>query len=112
MLAAPLLLLVFGFLIPSVGNDPNPQRTISRIAVLDEIPRRLELHRNRTGSYPSTAEGIGSTKPLPGDDSNRLLDTWGRPFRYRFPATRGPGPYDLWSLGPNPDDSEDDITNW
>lgn len=96
-----------------VSRDRNPMRSITRIHVLDTIPQRLGVHRNMTGSYPSTEAGIASAKRLPAQySSNAETDPWGRLYQYRFPATRSKKPYDLWSLGPDATDSSDDITNW
>jgi len=41
-----------------------------------------------------------------------IRDAWGRPFRYRCPGIHNKHSFDLWSLGPDPDDPSDDIGNW
>jgi general secretion pathway protein G len=38
-------------------------------------------------------------------------DPWGQPYVYRFPGTNGMD-YDLYSLGPDGREGNDDIVNW
>jgi len=41
-----------------------------------------------------------------GNDSDyAVLDAWGNPVVYRFPRNAGDGQYDLWSMGPDAQDS-------
>lgn len=71
----------------------------------------LFAYQVKHGAYPTTEEGLqavvssGELKKLP-------EDPWKRPFRYRFPGEKNKNGYDLWSLGPDGVESEDDITNW
>lgn len=71
----------------------------------------LFAYQVKHGAYPTTEEGLqavvdsGELKKLP-------EDPWKRPFGYRFPGEKNKGGYDLWSLGPDGIESEDDITNW
>jgi len=44
--------------------------------------------------------------------SHGLVDWWGSPMRYRFPARKSSAPFDVWSLGPDKIESADDIGNW
>ncbi|MCB1061550.1 MAG: type II secretion system major pseudopilin GspG [Verrucomicrobiae bacterium] len=52
------------------------------------------------------------------EDQKALLDPWGNPYQYRYPATKSKKKYDLWSNGENgiEDSGEgegvDDIGNW
>ncbi|MDR1817229.1 MAG: type II secretion system major pseudopilin GspG [Puniceicoccales bacterium] len=79
------------------------------------------------GNYPTSEEGLQAlvTAPanstgavrwkgpyLTGEDAE-LRDSWGNPYKYARPGTRGGKPYDLWSLGPDGQDgTADDIGNW
>ena len=45
------------------------------------------------------------------DDAHKLKDPWGRPYQYRYPATKSKQPYDVYSLGPDGVESADDIGN-
>jgi general secretion pathway protein G len=41
-----------------------------------------------------------------------LKDPWGKQYQYKQPAERSKKGYDLYSLGPDGVESEDDIGNW
>jgi general secretion pathway protein G len=40
------------------------------------------------------------------------IDPWGRKYEYRCPGTHGTMDFDLWSNGPDPQKSDEYITNW
>jgi general secretion pathway protein G len=40
------------------------------------------------------------------------IDPWGRKYEYKCPGTHNTTGFDLWSDGPDPQQSNDDITNW
>lgn len=80
-------------------------------------------YRMHMGSYPSTEEGLQALLQKPASDRGRwkgpyldgkdaILDAWNTEFRYRYPSTNNPGSYDLYSLGADKVESEDDIVNW
>ncbi len=46
------------------------------------------------------------------EDSKALLDPWGNPYQYRYPAQKSKKKYDIWSLGEDGVESEDDTGNW
>lgn len=41
-----------------------------------------------------------------------VIDPWGNRYRYLRPGEHNPDTYDVWSLGPDGVESEDDIGNW
>ena len=61
----------------------------------------------------------GSSRMVKKTDSDvppknlKLLDPWGRPYRYRKGYGAENPDFDLWSIGPDgKDNTEDDIRNW
>ena len=46
------------------------------------------------------------------EDAKALLDPWGNPYQYRYPAQKSKKKYDIWSLGEDGVESEDDTGNW
>ena len=50
------------------------------------------------------------------EDAKALLDPWGNPYQYRYPATKSKKKYDIWSNGENGTEDAgeggDDIGNW
>lgn len=76
---------------------------------IQNIGTALEMYYLENGSYPSESAGLRAlVEPTPEapnwngpylKKTRNLLDPWGRPFQYIYPATNGS--YDLFSLGPN-----------
>ncbi|MCB1235786.1 MAG: type II secretion system major pseudopilin GspG [Verrucomicrobiae bacterium] len=46
------------------------------------------------------------------EDAKALLDPWGNQYQYRYPAQKSKRKYDVWSLGEDGVESDDDIGNW
>lgn len=69
----------------------------------------LLLERPGRRAMPSTAEGLHalvSDSTLPGIPD----DPWGQPYQYRNPGTIWA--WELYSLGPDGVESQDDIVSW
>lgn len=46
-------------------------------------------------------------------ENGEFMDPWGNPYLYEKGGTQnGPRFYDLYSLGPDGEESSDDVTNW
>jgi general secretion pathway protein G len=41
-----------------------------------------------------------------------MLDPWGNEYQYAFPAQKSSKKYDLYSLGEDGVESDDDVGNW
>jgi general secretion pathway protein G len=119
-----ILGLLIGVLLTNVGgNLSRGQEDAARIFVNTTMKAPLTAYRIDFGDYPSTAEGLQALiEPPPGKEGrwrgyvegSRLpLDPWGEPYLYRYPGTRNPRGYDLFSKGPDRTaDTADDIGNW
>lgn len=86
-----------------------------------QIDTPLMAYRIQIGSYPSTEEGlqalvtapVGKEKLWKGPYIKALpMDPWGHPYQYRFPGTKNPSSFDVWSLGPKGVEGEGNIGNW
>lgn len=75
------------------------------------------------GAFPTTAEGLRALRVAPAAASaastwngpyieHEAIDPWGNPYQYRCPGLHHPERYDIWSLGPDGVESDDDIGNW
>jgi general secretion pathway protein G len=119
-----ILGLLIGVLLTNVGgNLSRGQEDAARIFVATTMKAPLTAYRIDFGDYPSTAEGLQALiAPPPGKENrwrgyvegDRLpLDPWGEAYVYRYPGTRNPRSYDLFSKGPDRTaDTDDDIGNW
>ena len=93
-----------------------------RPTVLDVIPfsfDRERFHELDNGAFPTTEEGLNAlfTQPASAPNWNgpylerKPKDPWGREYEYKSPGQHR-SDYDLYSLGRDGRQSEDDITNW
>ena len=89
-------------------------------ATVQTLQTQLTIYRQLNGFYPSTEQGLEAlvtrptSSPIPQHWTqlvfhSNLIDVWGRPVVYRVSAANGIDPYDLFSLGPDGVESDDDI---
>lgn len=90
---------------------------------LQNIMTQLQLYEARNMRPPTSDQGLKAlvekptTEPLP-EKWTALMeevpkDPWGQEYKYRFPAQKSKKPYDVWSVGKDGvDGNEDDIGNW
>ncbi|WP_255558689.1 type II secretion system major pseudopilin GspG [Horticoccus luteus] len=101
------------------------QVTTAKLFVNESMATPLTTYRLQMGDYPSTAEGIQALITPPQGKADRWhgpyiqargdkqpLDPWGHPYQYRYPGTHNKNSYDVFSLGPDGTESDDDIGNW
>ncbi len=105
---------------PGFSSEGHAE-SLTQFKVSEAFKTPLRAYKIHIGQFPTTAEGLLALVDDFGTEGWRgpyierethLKDPWGRPFRYRFPGVKNHGWYDLYSLGPDGIESEDDITNW
>ncbi len=119
--------LILGLTVTKVGNlFGESQESVARIFVRDSMNMPLTRYRIDMGAYPATGEGLAALVTAPASAAERWrgpyldtpggklpVDPWGRPYEYRFPGTKNPAGYDLYSKGPDgAPDTADDVGNW
>jgi general secretion pathway protein G len=125
MLIVIALIAVIGTLvIGQLGNFfGGAQEDVARQFVNNALKAPLMKYRIDTGSYPTANDGgLQALLTQPASQTGKWKgpyvdslpeDPWGNPYQYRFPGTKNPGGYDLWSTGPTGQSSEADfIGNW
>ena len=101
----------------------DSQENVASLFVNESIKTPLMNYRIHMGSYPSTEDGLEALIRAPANRSDRWrgpylqggrlpVDPWGNPYQYRYPGTRNPDGYDVWSLGPDGIDNDNVIGNW
>lgn len=126
LIVIALIALLSGVAITNVGKIfGGSQEQIADLFVNDSMKAPLTSFRIHMGSYPTTDQGIQALLTSPDGNSGRWkgpyidskggalpVDPWGTPYKYRYPGTKNPDGYDLYSLGPDRQESADDIGNW
>jgi len=100
------------------------QAEITRADIKGNLALALRLYAvDHNGNYPSTSEGLNGLISKLGSSSasdnwkgpyleQSPVDPWKQPYVYQYPGSHPPYEYDLYSLGPDGEKSDDDITNW
>jgi len=97
-------------------GTPTPRGDISTLV------SALKTYEMGNLEMPTTEQGLEALverptrEPLP-DQWRQLMkklpiDRWDRLYQYRNPGTRNPDGFDLFSLGEDGIESDDDIGNW
>ena len=88
------------------------------ISILETALNAFEIDNGR---YPTTDEGLSALVTAPSNLQNWHgpyiehgvpADPWGNAFVYRFPGTHNTSGFDLFSMGSDGREGNDDITNW
>ena len=123
-----LVIIIIGALAAMViprlaGRSEEARRQVAAADIKGNVSLALRLYEVDNGRYPSSEQGLrallakSSTPPTPVNWrgpylEQEPLDPWKQEYQYRFPGTHPPLDYDLYSLGPDGKESDDDITNW
>lgn len=124
LIVIALIALLAGVAIYNVGGMfEGGREDLARTMVNGTFKSALTSFNVRMGRYPNSSEGLQAliTRPEQGGDrwSGPYLDSpkvpddpWGRPYQYRYPGTKNPSRYDVFSFGKDGVESADDIGNW
>ena len=107
--------LVIGFV-----DDAKYGRVDSDLKALDLAVKAYE--RNNYFKPPTQEQGLMALVERPTGDpqperwraylEEPMLDPWGNEYQYRFPGQKSDKKYDLFSLGEDGVESDDDVGNW
>ena len=107
------------------GSESPDLTERKRVAARTQImvfQSALERLYKDLGRHPSSEEGLDALYHAPAKDAVRWkgpylradlpVDPWTHAYRYRLPATKSAVGFDIWSLGPDGIESDDDVGNW
>jgi general secretion pathway protein G len=106
------------------GVFGDNQNQAAELFVTSSAELALTRYRLDVGNFPTTEQGLDALLKAPAGKEARwkgpyikeqAIDPWGQPYQYRYPGTRnisGSRSFDIWSLGEDGTESEDDIGNW
>lgn len=106
------------------GVFGDNQKQAAELFVNSSSELALTRYRLDVGNFPTTEQGLDALIKAPAGKEQRwkgpylkeqAIDPWGNPYKYQFPGTRnisGARSYDIWSLGEDGTEGNDDIGNW
>lgn len=124
MLIVIALIAIIGTLtITQIGKMfGGAEEDVAQQFVNNALKAPLLKYRIDCGSYPTSADGglvalLNQPSSKQGKWKGPYIeklpdDPWGNPYQYKYPGSRNPDGYDLWSTGPDPQSEDDNIGNW
>jgi general secretion pathway protein G len=105
------------------GRSEQARVAVARTDIAANIAVALDLYELDNGRYPTTEQGLEALRakpaspPVPRNWNGPYLrrspaDPWGNPYQYKYPPVRKDVDYELYSLGSDGVESDDDIGNW
>lgn len=89
---------------------------------IQSITSALKMYEINNRILPTTDQGLDAlvkkpdSEPAPKRWSQLMKevrpDPWNHPYQYVYPGKHNPDSFDLYSLGPDGVESDDDIGNW
>ncbi len=126
MIVLVILMTIAGVGILAIGRSMESARKREAAIKIGEFKTPIEMFRLHVGRLPLVDEGLEAllvcpgTLPIPEKWEGPYLsisaippDPWGNPYQYVAPGTHSNSEWEVWSLGPNGvDGDEDDIGSW
>lgn len=102
------------------GRSEQARIAAAQVDINTNIATALRLFELDNDYFPSSEEGLRALLVKP-SASNRWngpylekepIDPWGREYQYKYPGDNKFQGYDLYSLGRDGQQSDDDVKNW
>jgi len=119
-----LVVIIIGALVAMVlprftGRGEQARAAAAQADIQANIATALKLYELDNGGFPSSEEGLNvlinkssSARNWNGPYLERKpIDPWGREYKYKSPGEHRTD-YDLYSLGKDGVESNDDVKNW
>lgn len=113
--------VLMGVAVVNLGGQPDEARQTAAREEIRTLQLALDMYRMHNANYPSNDQGLKALVEKPDDarkwqkggyigGDNIPKDPWGLEYKYLNPGQHGD--IDIYSLGPDGHESEDDIGNW
>jgi len=122
MVVVVILGILGAVVLPNIMDEPEKARIIKAKQDITSLESALDRYKLDNFTYPTTDQGLESlvTKPSGTPEPKNYKtdgyikklknDPWGNPYLYLSPGVRGK--VDIYSYGPDQQQSDDDIGNW
>lgn len=121
MLVLGIIAVLVGSAIYMLGGAVGVAENQRAASDIKTLATALGMYKVQTGSLPTTEQGLEALvrRPSGAGGPKRWrevldevpLDPWGKPYQYRRPGKKNSRGYDLYSLGEDGTESDDDIGN-
>jgi len=122
MVVVVILGILAAAVVPKIMSRPQQARIEKAKHDITSLESALNIYKLDNYRYPSTEQGLeslvskpsGSPQPRNYKSGGYIKklnkDPWGQEYLYLYPGSHGE--LDLFSLGPDGQQSDDDIGNW
>ena len=121
-----LVVIIIGALVAMVmprlaGRGEQARVAAARADIMSNIATGLKLYELDNGEFPTTDEGLNALLVKPASAGanwkgpyleKKPIDPWSREYKYKCPGEHRTADYDLYSLGKDGIESDDDVKNW
>lgn len=120
LLVLVILSVLAALVVPKfTGRSDQARETAAKVDI-KALSTALDAFETDTGRYPSGDEGMQALIQQPAGVDNWHgpyldkipVDPWQTPYQYRYPGQHNPNGFDLYSLGKDKREGNDDIDNW
>jgi len=121
LLVLVILAVLAAVVVPKFTNRSEQARITAAKTDISSIETALDAFEVDNGRYPSSDERLDALVTAPAGLTNWHgpyikrgvpTDPWGNAYVYRYPGTNNPNGFDLFSMGPDGREGNDDLTNW
>jgi general secretion pathway protein G len=120
-----LVVMIIGALAAMVmprftGRGEQARAIAAKADIQSNIATALKLYELDNGAFPDSSEGLNALLNKPANSNTwhgpylekKPVDPWGREYKYKCPGDHRVNDYDLYSLGRDGVESDDDVKNW
>jgi len=122
LLVMVILVVLAAVVVPKFTGRSEQARLTAAKTDISAIDGSLDAFEVDNGRYPSSEEGLGALITAPNGlaqwkgpylkRNNVPVDPWGNAYVYKFPGQHNASGFDLYSMGPDGREGNDDIGNW
>lgn len=113
--------VLLGIAVVNLQGTPDEARIAAASQEIRTMSTALDMYRMQNSRYPTTEQGLKALVEKPEDakrwqkggylkGSKVPLDPWDNPYVFNAPGRSGD--YEVYSLGPDGRESDDDIGSW
>jgi len=113
--------VLMGVAVVNLGGQPDEARQTAAREEIRTLQLAMDMYRMHNAAYPSNDQGLKALVEKPADarkwqkggylgGKNIPKDPWDMEYKYLNPGQHGD--IDIYSLGPDKRESDDDIGNW